>query len=125
MGGTTLAALVALGGVVAYFHRTTQDIVARCELKIEQERTERRHELDKLGQALTEERAERRRELDRVERTVEGFADVASAVVAMGKSLEHVSERQSDHQQQYREDMSELKSSIRSIETRLMDAGKG
>lgn len=120
--------LVALGGLVVYFHRINNSIIERCENKIEAQRVEltqeRTREVARLESMITDERGERRREIDRQERTISGYADVASAVVAMGKSIEHIGERQNDHQEQYKIDMSEVKSIIRGIESRLLDGNK-
>jgi hypothetical protein len=78
-----------------------------------------KRDVDRLELMLNEERTERRRELDRMEKTLEGFADVATAVVAMGKSTEFLAERFSEHQVNYQNDQREIKQSIRDLTVAL------
>lgn len=101
--------------------REAEERVAKAKAELEA-----RHEADlkRVEAAVDEERTERRRELDRMEKTLEGFADVASAVVAMGKSIEHIAERFTDHQRHYERDQTELKASIKGIEQSLAQQSK-
>lgn len=120
-----LVGLGLLGGVVAWtwvqLAKVRAEALEAVEAKAKELKEDRLRECERLSRLIDEERNERRRELDKMERTISGFADVASAVVAMGKSIEHVAERQTDQQDQYRRDMGEVKTLIRGIETRLMD----
>jgi formiminotetrahydrofolate cyclodeaminase len=126
-----VAIIIALLGGATYVHAqddrskraaTDQINAAKKELielrKEDQERFVR--EVSRLEKLSEEEKAERQREADRMEKTLEGFADVSSAVVSMGKSLEYLSERLADHRKSTEDAMLEIKSTLKSVETQVI-----
>lgn len=128
LGLTTLG--MALGGM-AYVQNKVEKVKDTTDKKLEDQKKELeyRHttDLNRVEKLLDEERTERRRELDRVEETVKGFADVASAVIAMGKSVEHLAERFTDHQRLTERSLEEIKSELktRPVPARRTRATKG
>lgn len=116
--GLGLTALgMALGGM-AYVQTKVEKVreQSRAELSTEKRELEDRHKLDmqRIEKGLEDERQERRRELDKMGETIKGFADVAAAVIAMGKSVEHLAERFNDHQRETKAALEEIKQEVRS-----------
>lgn len=124
--GLTALALV-LGGSV-FVQKSIESLRDKMEAKLEAQKKElsetHLRELTAVKTEVAEERHERRRELDQMGETLKGFADVASAVVAMGKSVEHLTEKFSDHQRGTERAMDELKHSIRGIDDRVQQFTK-
>lgn len=127
LGMTALG--MALGGM-AYVQQQLKDERNRVDAKIDKTdakieivklELEGRHskDVERMEKQLDEERTERRRELDRMEETVKGFADVAAAVISMGKSVEHLTEKFSDHQRHTDRSIDEVKHTVRSIDEKL------
>lgn len=100
-----------LGGAV-YVHSAIKDVRTELEAKLIAQKTD-------LEADILEERTERRRETDRMEKAIEGFASVATAVVAMGKSVEHMTEKLGDNQRLHDRAMDELKHTIRNMDQRI------
>jgi len=131
--GLGLTALgMALGGM-AYVQQQLKDERNRTDAKFDKQDSkldavklelETRHkaDLERVESALVEERTERRRELDRMEETIKGFADVAAAVISMGKSVEHLTEKFSDHQRHTDRALDEVKHTVRSMDEKLQVA---
>lgn len=131
--GLGLTALgMALGGM-AYVQQQLKDERNRTDAKFDRQderltavklELETRHkaDLERVEKALEEERTERRRELDRMEETIKGFADVAAAVISMGKSVEHLTEKFSDHQRHTDRALDEVKHTVRSMDEKLQVA---
>jgi len=124
--GLAMTALgMILGGVVYVQAQLKADrdkaeskiIAAEAKVDAAKKELEERHKADlaKVEKAVDEERIERRRELDRMEETVKGFADVASAVIAMGKSMEHLAQNLTDHQRRTETSLDELKQEVRAL----------
>lgn len=114
LGMTALG--LALGGM-AYVQNKVEKVREQSDKKLEDSKKELedRHKIDlqRVEKAVDEERTERRRELDKMEKALEGFADVASAVISMGKSVEHLAERFTDHQRNTEKALEEIKGEIR------------
>lgn len=131
--GLGLTALgMALGGM-AYVQQQLKDERNRTDAKFDKVdahvaavklELETRHkaDLERVEKNVEEERVERRRELDRMEETIKGFADVAAAVISMGKSVEHLTEKFSDHQRHTDRALEEVKYTVRGMDERLQVA---
>ena len=132
--GSFIALIAALMGGATYIH--TQDDKIKKQLRddlaaqkkefhdIRKEDAERvTREIQRVEKALEDEKDERKRETDRMEKTLEGFADVAAAVIAMGKSVEYLTERFTEHKKTQEDSMRELKASIRSVEQQIVMLG--
>lgn len=90
-------------------------------LKVETQ-LEHFREIERLNGALQEEKVDRRREQDRIEETLKGFSDVATAVISMGKSVEHLTEKFTDHQRHTDRALDEVKHTVRSMDEKLQIA---
>lgn len=124
--GLAFTATTIIGGGWAYIQHQSSALRKEAEdrvqaLKIELE-TRFNKDIERVEKTVDEERIERRREHDRIERTLEGFADVATAVVAMGKSIEHLAERITSSQNSNDRVVTEIKDMVRNLETRVVDA---
>lgn len=120
--GLAMTALgMILGGTVFVQSqiKSTQD---RADTRLAETKREledrHREDLQRLDKLIEEERLERRRELDRMAEEIKGFADVAGAVIAMGKSLEHLTERHADSQRRTEASLSELTAVVRDLSSR-------
>ncbi|USN16787.1 hypothetical protein STRZYGA_00660 [Brevundimonas phage vB_BpoS-Strzyga] len=126
LGLTTLG--MCLGGM-AYVQTKIEKLREDTERKRDDQKKEleERHKVDlaRVERSVDEERTERRRELDKMEKALEGFADVASAVISMGKSVEHLAERFTDHQRNTEKSLEEIKSQIKTPRPRARVAKKG
>jgi len=120
LGLTSLG--MAMAGAV-YVQNEIKNLRDKTEARmVEQKKelkTQHAEDLARVERAVDEERTERRRELDRMEKTIEGFADVASAVIGMGKSIEHLTEKFADHQKHNDRALDELKHSIRGMDQKI------
>ncbi|USN16586.1 hypothetical protein POLEWNIK_00600 [Brevundimonas phage vB_BpoS-Polewnik] len=127
--GLGLTALgMSLGGM-AYVQTKLEKLREDTERKREEQKKEleerHRTDLSRVEKAVDEERTERRRELDKMEKALEGFADVASAVISMGKSVEHLAERFTDHQRNTEKSLEEIKAQIKTPRPRARTVKKG
>jgi len=125
---------MALGGM-AYVQQQLKDERNRVDdkfgksderliaYKLELE-TRHKADLERVEKSVDEERIERRRELDEMKETLRGFSDVAAAVISMGKSVEHLTEKFSDHQRHTFQALDEVKHTVRSMDERLQVAAK-
>lgn len=134
--GIGLTALAMTAGCIAYVHAQISASDTRTEEKIRELHTrvsgshgkaedmvaEVRKE---LTEHMTTERTDRRREIDRVEKVLEGFSHVASAVVGMGKSIEHLADSLRAHQVHTDKSLDEVKHTVRAIDMKMRGIGEG
>lgn len=126
--GLGFSALGMTFGGMAYVQQQLKDERNRTDGAINLVRVEfhDRHKEDvaRLEKAIDEERIERRRELDEIKQMFRGFADVATAVISMGKSMEHLTEKLNDHQRHTDRAIDEVKHAVRSMDEKLQTAAK-
>lgn len=121
--GLALTALGMIMGGVIHVNSRFNEAKREAETRVTAVKTEldTRHarDVERVEEQVEDERTERRREIDRIERAVESFGEIAKAVVAMGRSVEHMSDSFHSHQKNYAADQKEIKAAIRAIEERL------
>lgn len=125
LGLTTLG--MTFGGM-AYVQQQLKDERNRTDGIISLTRVEfhdrHKDDLARLEKTIDEERIERRRELDEIKQMFRGFAEVATAVISMGKSMEHLTEKLNDHQRHTDRAIDEVKSVVRGLDEKLQTAAK-
>lgn len=114
-----LTALALTAGCVAYIHGQISAVhnrisTARDHVELKVAEAKKEVEAD-----ITTEREERRREHDRLERAIDSFAVVGTAVTAMVEGVRHLGERLEDHRKSSDRSMDELKHGMRQMDARI------
>lgn len=133
--GIGLTALALTVGCVAYVHamvsasdRRTEEKVRELHTRISGTNNKTDGEVSdlegKMTQLIAAERGDRRREIDRVEKVLEGFSHIASAVVGMGKSIEHLADSLRSHQNHTDKSLEEVKHTVRAIDMKMRGIGE-
>lgn len=117
--GIGLSVLVMCASCVAYIHALINGVHGRIS-------SARDHTEEKIAEARTEfrgeivtEREERRREQDRLERAIDSFATVGSAVTALVEGVKHLGERFEDNRQAQNRALDEIKHGMRGMDTKI------
>lgn len=117
--GIGLTALALTAGCVAYVHAQINSVHNRISSARDHAEAKVAEAKKEFVEDITTERTERRREIDRIEKVLEGFSHVASAVVGMGKSIEHLADSLRSHQSMTDRSLDEVKHTVRAIDGQL------
>ena len=116
--GLGLTSLGMILGGMAYVQNKLEKLRDQFDTRLENLKKElsdqHKTDLARVDKAMDDEKLERRRELGAMADQLKGFADVASATMAMGKSIEHLAERFNDHQRNTEKSLEEIKQEVRS-----------
>ncbi len=117
--GIGLTALALTAGCVAYVHAQINSVHTRISSARDHAEAKVADAKKEITDDITTERIERRRDIDRIEKVLDGFSHVASAVVGMGKSIEHLSDNLRSHQAMTNRSLDEVKHTVRAIDEQL------
>jgi len=111
-----------LAGCV-YVHQEMKALRKECDERIRESAASLSADISRGELALDGERAARREADLRLERMIEGFSGISSAVLLMGKSVEHLAERFNDHKTHTDKGVDEVKHTLRNIDQKINAIG--
>ena len=125
--GIGLTALAMTGGCIAYVHALMAGIHTRINATREWAEEKVREAKAEVEVSISGERDERRREHDRLERAIESFGAVGTAVTTLLEGVKHLGERLDDNRKSTDRALDELKHGMRNMDQKIqaLSAGRG
>lgn len=121
--GIGLTAIALTAGCIAYVHAQLSSVHTRISAARDHAEAKVAELKKEVNTDIATEREERRREHDRIERAIDSFAVVGTAVTALVEGVKHLGERFEDNRQAQNRALDELKHGMRTMDAKITQSG--